>query len=53
MWEHISYEDGSNPYIVFTEKEWKRIKRKYGKRLVKIIKGFWYVKKEENNYEEF
>ena len=52
MWEHISYEDGSNPYIVFTEKEWKRIKRKYGKRLQKIKEHF-YIVKEENNYGEF
>lgn len=42
-WQHIQYEDGSNPYICKTEKEFKRIKRKYGKRLQLIEDGFWIV----------
>ena len=43
-WQHIQYEDGSNPYICTTEKEFNRIKRKYGKRLQKIQEGFWIVR---------
>ena len=53
-WQHIQYEDGSNPYICTTEKEFNRIKRKYGKRLQKIQEGFWYVRDREktNGIEE-
>lgn len=55
-WQHIQYENGSNPYICTTEKEFNRIKRKYGKRLEKIQDGFWIVRevhydsKTEGNY---
>lgn len=45
-WQHIQFEDGSNPYICMTEKEFKRIKKKYN--LVKIKDNFWLVK---NHYE--
>lgn len=38
-WQHIEFTDGSNPYICMTEKEFKRIKRKYN--LQKIKEGFW------------
>lgn len=37
-WQHIEFLEG-NPYICKTEKEFKRIKRKYN--LVKICDGFW------------
>ncbi len=43
-WQHIQYENGSNPYICKTEKEFKRLKRKYGKRLQQIQEGFWIVR---------
>lgn len=42
-WQCIQYSDGSNPYICFTEKEFKRLKRKYGEKIKKIKDGFWYV----------
>lgn len=29
MWTHFEYTDGSNPYIAMTDKEAKRIFRKY------------------------
>lgn len=38
-WQCIKFADGSNPYICKTEKEFKRIKRKYS--LVKIEDDFW------------
>lgn len=40
-WQHIEFEHGGNPYICKTEKEFKRIKRKYN--LVKIEDGFWFA----------
>lgn len=45
-WQHIQYENGSNPYICITEKEFKRLKHKYGNRLQLIKEGFWIVKEE-------
>ena len=48
-WQHIEFLDG-NPYICKTEKEFKRIKRKYN--LVKICEGFWReVKEGERNHD--
>lgn len=38
-WQHIEFEDGGNPYICMTEKEFNRIKKKYN--LEKIKDGFW------------
>ena len=49
-WQHIQYEDGSNPYICKTEKEFKRLKRKYGKRLQQIQEGFWIVREMAYEY---
>lgn len=45
-WQHIQFTDKSNPYICKTEKEFKRLKRKYGNRLQPIKEGFWIVKEE-------
>lgn len=44
-WQHIEFTDGSNPYICITEKEFKRIKRKYN--LKQIKEGFWLA--NDNN----
>lgn len=43
-WKHIVYEDGSNPYICTTEKEFNRIKRKYKDKLVQISETTYLVK---------
>lgn len=49
-WQHIQYENGSNPYICTTTKEFKRLKRKYGKRLQSLKEGFWIVRNDD--YED-
>ena len=41
-WQHIEFEDGSNPYICKTEEEFNRMKYKYD--LVEIKKSFWLAK---------
>lgn len=38
QWQHIEFIEG-NPYICKTEKEFKRMYKKY--RLVQIKDGFW------------
>ncbi len=38
-WYHIQFNDGGNPYICKTEKELKRIQKKYN--LVKIKDNFY------------
>lgn len=40
-WYHIQFSDGSNPYICKSEKELKRIQKKYN--LVKIKDNFYKV----------
>lgn len=45
-WINILFEDGSNPYICKTEKEFKRIKRKYK---LKQLTQCTYIAKEKNN----
>ena len=45
MWYHFQFENGSNPYIAFTEKERDRIIRKY--EVEKIKDGFYIVKDGE------
>ena len=47
-WYHISFEDGSNPYICKNERELMKFVKKYGKRLVKVKDHFYVVKKGEN-----
>lgn len=47
-WYHISFEDGSNPYICKDKRELLRLAKKYGKRLVEIKEQFYLVKKGEN-----
>ena len=42
-WQHIQFEDGSNPYICTTENDFKRMQKHYN--LVKIKDGFWMAKK--------
>ena len=46
-WQHIEFADGSNPYICKTEKEFNRMKSKYG--LLEIQQNFWLAK---NNHAE-
>ncbi len=43
-WQHVSFQDGSNPYICKTPAEFARIKRKYKQNLVNIRDNFWMVK---------
>lgn len=45
-WQHIEFEDGSNPYICTTEKEFKRIRNKYN--LIGIKENFWIAKNKQN-----
>ena len=37
-WQHIEFTEG-NPYICKTEKEFKRLQKKY--KMVQIADGFW------------
>lgn len=46
-WQHISFGDGSNPYICKTEEEFNRMKKKYG--LVRIQQNFWLAKNKQTN----
>lgn len=41
-WQHIEFENGSNPYICMTEENFNKIKEKYN--LVKISDNFWLAK---------
>lgn len=41
-WNHIKFEDGSNPDICITDKELERMKRKYD--LVQLDRNFWLAK---------
>ena len=38
-WQHIEFTDGRNPYICKTEKEFKRMQKKYN--LIHIESIFW------------
>lgn len=46
-WQHIQFEDGSNPYICKTEQEFKKMQRTYN--LVQIKPGFWFVRTKQEN----
>lgn len=50
-WQHIEFEHGGNPYICMTEKEFKRIQKKYN--LIKIKNCFWLAKDNEPINELF
>lgn len=41
-WNHIKFENGSNPYICKTDKELERMKKKYD--LVQLDGNFWLAK---------
>lgn len=41
-WQHIQFQNGGNPYICKTEKEFARMKRKY--KLEHIEGRFWIAK---------
>lgn len=43
QWQHIEFASGSNPYICVTEKEFKRILRKYKNNIEQIKVGYWFV----------
>lgn len=45
IWQHIQFEDGSNPYICKTEQEFNRMKNKYN--LEYVQDNLWLVKKYE------
>ena len=44
-WQHIKFEDGSNPYICMTEDNLNRMKERYN--LINIKDNFWLA--EEKN----
>lgn len=44
-WQHIQFEDGSNPYICKTEDEFKRMQEKYN--LEQIKEGFWIARSNQ------
>lgn len=44
-WQHISFEDGSNPYICKTESEFNQMKKKY--ELKQIKENLWIAKSKE------
>lgn len=45
-WTLFVYENGANPYITKTEKETKRILKKYNGRIQKIKNNYYYIKEE-------
>ena len=46
-WQHIMFEDGSNPYVCMNQKAFKWMQRRYMWKLVKIKEGFWLIKNDE------
>lgn len=46
-WQHIMFEDGSNPYVCMNQKAFKQMERRYKGKLIKIKEGFWLVKNDE------
>ena len=45
VWQHIEFENGSNPYICRTETEFKRVQNKYCLKQVKC--NFWIAKEKK------
>ena len=41
-WQHIQFEDGSNPYVCITEENFKWMQKHYN--LEQIKEGFWIAK---------
>lgn len=50
-WQHITFSDGSNPYICMTEKCFKRMKKAYN--LKHLGGNFWLAKINTNNTPTF
>lgn len=46
-WQHIMFEDGSNPYVCMNQKAFKQMEKKHKENLVKIKDVFWLVKNDE------
>lgn len=42
-WIILKYKNGGNPYIIKTEKELKRIKKKYNNKLIKQDEKHYFV----------
>lgn len=47
-WVLFKYENGGNPYIAKTEKEMKRILKKYQGRIEKK-EGYYFIKEEQKD----
>ena len=50
-WQHIEFEDGSNPYICITEENFNYMKNKYN--LVNVDGRFWLAKNKEDNKNDY
>lgn len=48
-WIVFKYENGSNPYISKTEKDFERMLKKYKNNVVKISNDFYYIKENKEN----
>lgn len=45
-WILFKFADGSNPYVAKTEKEAKKIIKKYKNRIKKLDDNFYWIKEE-------
>jgi hypothetical protein len=43
MYTHFEYKSGANPYIAMTDKETKRILKKYKGKITEIKPGFYVI----------
>jgi hypothetical protein len=43
MYTHFEYKSGANPYIAMTDKETKRILKKYEGKITEIKPGFYLI----------
>lgn len=48
-WQHISFQNGSNPYICKTSAEFAKMQKKYKKQLVNIKDNMWIVQLSFND----